>query len=591
MGHFERGTHTFACSRHVKPRLTARGALVEVALSRLFDFVCPSLQVVAVLLDEFVESVTKDRNSEIEKDLEKEKQKQRSFGSPIDPLLAVLSSFTTSADLSDRIKKVFELLDHEGVGSVDHEDMMYGLRKLSFSPPIHLSFDDFHTMVRDHGGSSVASNAILDEKGRMDIHGFEILISEQLRHYVQRRTAQAMQGAAASGSSIGHVLFVLKLISTNLENVSTTIDRVDSRVDKLEATIAGDADDADRASNPIPFDRVSSAGAFDRLSSSAEDGSVASPSLPGAASTSANGFAFQGTRIPVDVALHCKMDKLINMMANLTSILTPTSVATLGSVALGARTDRKLSPVLTVKPASKQGASSSPSLLMQGGDAAMRQFADTKEPAGDVHSSYTAKSMATSARAALGSKAISGNEFGALDRAAAASAQTPVVANGIIEKQHLTILHAQCAEASISQQPVSVVESVPRQWETQQDSGRSHHTGTTHESTLVNSSSDPARTSIPAWSVDLEMQESPQLASTSQGVKPGPGSALGGSIARRSGRVMSPALESKIQDLMKADEDEHDDGAAVLGVSASGSLKVLFAFAWLAFVLAACLGC
>ena len=570
------------------PNQGSQLARVEVLQSRLFDFVCPSLQVVAVLLDEFVESVTKDRNSEIEKDLEKEKEKQRSFGSPIDPLLAVLSSFTTSADLSDRIKKVFELLDHEGVGSVDHEDMMYGLRKLSFSPPIHLSFDDFHTMVRDHGGSSVASNAILDEKGRMDIHGFEILISEQLRHYVQRRTAQAMQGAAASGSAIGHVLFVLKLISTNLENVSTTIDRVDSRVDKLEATIAGDAEDADRASNPIQFDCVPSAGAFDRLSSSAEDSSVASPCLPGAASTSANGFAFQGTRIPVDVALHCKMDKLINMMANLTNILTPTRVSTLGSVALGARTDGKLSPVLTVKPASKQDLSSSSSLRMRGGHAAMRQFADNKEPAGGVHSSHTAKSMATSTRAALGSKAISCNESGALDGAAAAP--TPVVANGISEKQHLTILHAQCAEASISQQPVSVVESLPRQDQTQQDSGRSHHMGTTHESTLVNPSSDPAHTSIPAWSVDIAKQESPQLASTSQGVKSGPGSALGGSIARRSGRVMSPALESKIQDLMKADEDEPDDGGAVLVDSASGSLKVLFAFAWLAFVLAACLG-
>ena len=60
-----------------------------------------------------LQSVTKDRNHEIEKDLAKEKEKQRSFGSPIDPLLAVLSSFTTSTDLSDRIRKVFDLLDHE----------------------------------------------------------------------------------------------------------------------------------------------------------------------------------------------------------------------------------------------------------------------------------------------------------------------------------------------------------------------------------------------------------------------------------------------------------------------------------------------
>ena len=36
----------------------------------------------------------------------------------------MLTSFTTSSDLSDRIRMVFDILDHEGVGSLNHEDLM-----------------------------------------------------------------------------------------------------------------------------------------------------------------------------------------------------------------------------------------------------------------------------------------------------------------------------------------------------------------------------------------------------------------------------------------------------------------------------------
>jgi voltage-gated sodium channel len=182
--------------------------------------------VVAVLLDEFVESVTKDRNEEIEKLIAKENKHMRSLGSPLDPLLQVLSSFSTSTDLSARIRKIFDLIDLEGVGSVAYEDFTYGLRRLNFTPPIHLSFDDFTAMVRDHDANlSTDKGGILNNAGRMEISGFEGLMREQLRHYVQRHTSQAMQGAAASGSAIGHVLFALKLLTTTVEDINANLER------------------------------------------------------------------------------------------------------------------------------------------------------------------------------------------------------------------------------------------------------------------------------------------------------------------------------------------------------------------------------
>lgn len=45
-------------------------------------------------------------------------------------------------------------------------------------------------------------------------------MNEQLRNYVQRHTSSAMQGAVLAGSSIGHVLFILKQISATLEDVN-----------------------------------------------------------------------------------------------------------------------------------------------------------------------------------------------------------------------------------------------------------------------------------------------------------------------------------------------------------------------------------
>ena len=171
-------------------------------------------------------AVTKDRNHEQELVLQKAKKKERSFGSPLDPLLSILSHFTTSSDLSDRIYKIFTMLDPEAIGTIDYEDLMCGLRKLNFNPPIHVSYDDFFSMT--------SKKQVLNHSGRLEPDGFEAMIREQLRHYGQRHTAKAMQGAAASGSSIGHVLFVLKLMSATLDDLSERVDKMDQRPPMLQ---------------------------------------------------------------------------------------------------------------------------------------------------------------------------------------------------------------------------------------------------------------------------------------------------------------------------------------------------------------------
>ena len=101
----------------------------------------------------------------------------------------------------------------------------YGFRKLDLSSPIHLSFDDFEQIVAE------SKATWLNRDGRIEVDGFEALIREQMRQYVQRHTAQAMQGAVLSGSAIGHVLFVLKAMGTTLEDVNSRIDQMVQRDD------------------------------------------------------------------------------------------------------------------------------------------------------------------------------------------------------------------------------------------------------------------------------------------------------------------------------------------------------------------------
>ena len=195
----------------------------------------------------------------------------------------------------------------------------------------------------------------------------------------------------------------------------------------------------------------------------------------------------------------------------------------------------------------------------------MRQFAGAADTAAAAPPSRTARSIATTASAAWSSKAISGNESGALDEAAAASALMAVTANRVVEMRHLTMPQRQYAEASISQQPISVLESLQRQDETQGDSGRSHHKDVTQGSSPLNPLSERAHTAISSCSVGFESRESSQQAATSPSVESGPVSALGGSAARRPGRtLMNPALESKLENLKQV--QSHDDGGAVLGM-------------------------
>ena len=72
--------------------------------------------VVAVLLDEFIASVTREKE-EHEKQLKQQKEleaKASRISGVLDPLLLTISSFNDSLDLSKRISHMYNSLDADG---------------------------------------------------------------------------------------------------------------------------------------------------------------------------------------------------------------------------------------------------------------------------------------------------------------------------------------------------------------------------------------------------------------------------------------------------------------------------------------------
>jgi len=106
--------------------------------------VCVLLQVsVAVLIDNFI-SATVDMEQErvaIETEIIKRREQVQNT---LDPLLEELTrSYVDDEDLTRRLDSLFEVVDTDGSGEVTFEELCCEMKKLDFSPPIHLTESDF----------------------------------------------------------------------------------------------------------------------------------------------------------------------------------------------------------------------------------------------------------------------------------------------------------------------------------------------------------------------------------------------------------------------------------------------------------------
>jgi len=86
--------------------------------------------VVAVLLDEFIDSVDNARVQEEQQKREKEKAEKKKETFCLDPVLETLSKFDTSQDLRMRIRELYRKLDIDRSETLSFQEFAQGMHSL-----------------------------------------------------------------------------------------------------------------------------------------------------------------------------------------------------------------------------------------------------------------------------------------------------------------------------------------------------------------------------------------------------------------------------------------------------------------------------
>ena len=142
--------------------------------------------VVAVLLDEFVTSVTNEKEA-LEKQvqlLKEEAHMAHRITGVLDPYTETLAQFNGTNDLTAKLKEGYTLLDQDGSGGLSFEEFKTALPFLKTKVPISLLVDDFEILT--DGGK------LTNEEGEFDAQQFQKIMHGELHRYTQRAVQNSM---------------------------------------------------------------------------------------------------------------------------------------------------------------------------------------------------------------------------------------------------------------------------------------------------------------------------------------------------------------------------------------------------------------
>mmetsp|Transcript_2845 Transcript_2845/g.5748 ORF Transcript_2845/g.5748 Transcript_2845/m.5748 type:complete len:808 (-) Transcript_2845:175-2598(-) len=203
------------------------GNLQKVTLAYLFSFVAIVLWtclqvVVAVLLDNFL-SATQYEKREAAMKHQHENRKQ---GSPLDPLLRVLTNnFDSEDDLEKDIQEVFNILDIDDSNGLSHKEMAEGFGRLKLVPKIEMSADDLRAILEHSLGHT---------EDEITLEQFRKMMWIQLRRFTQ----QAMHDAAAVSYGDPAMTSVLWGMKLNLiKDNKNDVEHEDPRLVKMQEQI------------------------------------------------------------------------------------------------------------------------------------------------------------------------------------------------------------------------------------------------------------------------------------------------------------------------------------------------------------------
>lgn len=162
--------------------------------------------VVALLLDEFV--VRAEKVQQEKADATGEELARVSF---LDPLLAQLAGFKSTADLEHRILFLFSKLDVDECGFLDFQSLRAGLHKLNYSPRIDMSEGDFLEVLRGLRRDDV------DTETRLGLLEFAELIRQQLVTYIQVTATHGLEGGPTNILLANNVHMLLRVMMMKMD--------------------------------------------------------------------------------------------------------------------------------------------------------------------------------------------------------------------------------------------------------------------------------------------------------------------------------------------------------------------------------------
>ena len=188
--------------------------------------------VIAVLLDEFVASVSKEKQeAEVQERLHAE---MRKITGCLDPLTRSLITFEDEEDLTIRIDGIYQQLDRDDSEGLTFEEFRDGVRLLS-SNNVHLTRDDFD-IVTENG-------KLLGPDGAFNRQQFQSMMKGELWRYSRRLLSNdllLLRDQAADSHFVSTIL-AHKLMETRIaaaeKRETQILDQILSSMDRLQVCV------------------------------------------------------------------------------------------------------------------------------------------------------------------------------------------------------------------------------------------------------------------------------------------------------------------------------------------------------------------
>ena len=161
---------------------------------------CTRSVVIAVLLDNFISSVTNAK--ELANDMEEHERSKKKICGILDPITSMLTSFDDEADLIHRIDDIFQKLDTDESGGLDYQEFRVNVRGLPGGSRIKITKDDWDVLTE--GGR------FLGPEGEFNQLQFRDMMKGELERFSRRELANVI--AFSDSDEFKSTVVMLKLL-------------------------------------------------------------------------------------------------------------------------------------------------------------------------------------------------------------------------------------------------------------------------------------------------------------------------------------------------------------------------------------------